>query len=779
VDFENNSEFLKRLLATFQVEARDHVKTISSGLIDLEREPNGPRQQEIIESIFRGAHSLKGAARAVNMTVVEALCKSLEDVFASLRNQKIEATTDLIDLLHEAVDKLELALSASPDETLRPEQFKFEELKVRLEDAAASKQSTLPRARREDQGKTLESNEAPAPEPVGSEAEILLPDSSRLPHAAARDTIRVPRNKLNPILLQAEELMSAKLSSRQRVRELEEIDSTLASWMAVLGQNRQEFQKLRYSLERSDESGAADRPQLAGLAELLEWNELQVRQLKSKVAAAKRSAAFESHAIGLNVDQLLEDTKEIMMTSLSSFLESFPRMVRDLSRDCGKEAQLVVRGGEVEMDKRILEELKDPFIHLLRNCIEHGIETPEVRKKKNKPARGTITLAISQADNRIEILLSDDGTGIDVEKVKARAVRMGNLSEQEAATVPDTEALPLVFVSGVSTNPIVTDISGRGLGLAIVRENVSKVGGSISLETVRDKGTSFRLVLPITAAAYRGIIVKVEDQLFVLPTTNVERALRIDRKTVKTVENQQTIEFDGQAVSLVRLGKALGLTQQSRSGDDDAQSRLPALLLSRDEKRVAFLVDEIVSEQEILIKSLGGQLPELSNIAGATLLSSGRLVPVLNVHALMMATASADSYFTEPHPEAEGESRKTRTRILVVEDSITARTLLKNILETSGYDVNTAVDGIDALTQLHSREFDVVLSDVDMPRMNGFNLTAKIRGDRKLNELPVILLTSLESREDKERGIEVGANAYIIKSDFDQSNLLEIVRRFA
>jgi two-component system chemotaxis sensor kinase CheA len=467
--------------------------------------------------------------------------------------------------------------------------------------------------------------------------------------------------------------------------------------------------------------------------------------------------------------------KKACMLPFAPFLEIFPKLVRDISREQGKEVEWVSKGGEVAVDRRILQEIKDPLIHLVRNCLDHGIEKPEERKGKQKPPRGTVTLTVTQRDdNRVEILVSDDGAGVDAAKVRGAVVKLGLASPEEAAALDEPRLLSFLFQSGVSTSPLITDISGRGLGLAIVREKVEKLDGTVSVEARPDRGATFRIVLPLTLTTSRGILVRVQEYSFVLPTAHVERVVAVRKEEIKTVENRETIELAGQAVSLVRLESVLELPP--RPAATDAAAPVPAVVLHAAGKRIAFLVDEISAEQEVLVKSLGPQLLHVRNVAGATVLGTGKVVLILNVPDLMQSAVRATAVPAKAGAVA-GETTAARKSILVAEDSITARTLLKGILESAGYNVKTAVDGLDALTTLRAEAFDAVVSDVDMPRMNGFDLTAKIRTDKKLSELPVVLVTALESRADRERGMDVGANAYLVKSSFDQSNLLEVVRR--
>ncbi|HEX2769024.1 MAG TPA: response regulator, partial [Geobacteraceae bacterium] len=313
----------------------------------------------------------------------------------------------------------------------------------------------------------------------------------------------------------------------------------------------------------------------------------------------------------------------------------------------------------------------------------------------------------------------------------------------------------------------------RGLGLAIVREKVEKLGGTVTVTTEPRAGTTFRLLLPLTLATFRGIIVRVGEQPFIFPAPRVERVARIARSTVKSVENRETVELGGTVLSFVRLADLLELPRQDSKGKEPDFVQL--LVLENEGKRLAFGVDEVLGEEEILVKSLGSQLTRVRNVAGATVLGTGKVVPILHPGDLLKSAVKGAAMAGAFLERVDGET--ARKSLLIVEDSITARTLLKNILETAGYETLSAVDGLDALTLIRTEEIDLVVSDVDMPRMNGFDLTSRIRASREFADLPVVLVTSLDSREDRERGIEAGANAYIVKSSFDQSNLLDVIKR--
>ncbi|MBF0204567.1 MAG: response regulator [Desulfamplus sp.] len=373
----------------------------------------------------------------------------------------------------------------------------------------------------------------------------------------------------------------------------------------------------------------------------------------------------------------------------------------------------------------------------------------------------------------VELTVSDDGRGIDIGKLKAAAVKLGKISPNDADELDIAKAELLAFQSGITTSPIVTDISGRGLGLAIVQEKVEKLGGTISVESMRGQGVRFTLLLPVTIASFRGIFIRSAGQVFIVPTTNVERVMRIKPEEIQTVENRNIICVDCRNVPLVSLSDALELSRTKESGD---QSRfIQAFILKYAGKRIAFSVEEILRDDEGLVKNLGSHLSKVRAVSGAAIYGKGNIAPIIHVPDLMDCAVNVTKRDASSHVQTEVSEKKS---VLVAEDSVTSRMLLKNILESGGYFVKTAVDGIDALTALKENRYDILVSDVDMPRMNGFMLTEKIRNDKVLSDLPVILVTARDSREDRERGIDSGANAYIVKSSFEQSNLLEVIQRF-
>ncbi len=753
---KKKEDFLKRLLATFRVEADEHINALSSGLIQLEKTTDDGDRTAIIETLYREAHSLKGAARSVDLSEIESICQHLESVLGKLKHRGLVYDPGIFDVLHRAVDII--GQLNTPGIQAMPETHGITR---QLEDIENGSFVPPPPA--------VENHTAPQTgpktgKPAASRREILEAVEARRrqkkqelngkkdketikPKKTSKEyrtgTIRLSTRKLEDVLLQSEEMIYGKLSLNRFVDQVSEIREDLDAWAKKPG----------------------------------EVAPGHIKNLQGKIREFSKSLQNDRRTMGTLIDTHLEDMKGLLMLPFSTLTEGFPKTVRDLARDKGKKIDIVIRGAESEIDKRVLEAVKDPLMHLIRNAVDHGIESPREREKQGKSEGGSIRMTISRLESRkVEIRLSDDGAGIDIDKVKEKSIQSGILTKEETQKQTDAEILETIFHSEFSTSPLITDISGRGLGLAIAREKVEKPGGVISVETEMGKGTTFRITLPLTLATFRGVLVKTGNSTFIVPTLNVERVLRVRSEEIKTVENRETIIIDRRVVSLVPLAAVLGLRQAAQTTGTTRFQKAPdliqVLVLNAEGTRIAFSVDQVLEEEEVLVKGLGSQLKRVINISGAALLSSSDVVPILNVSDLLKSAVNVSI-----SPSKRGAKEKKSKAVLLVEDSITSRILLKNILESAGYRVTVAVDGLAGWTTLRQTPFDLVISDVDMPRMNGFELTAKIRADKTLSPTPVVLVTGMESREDREKGIEVGADAYIIKSSFDQSNLLSVLKK--
>ena len=758
---DKDSVLLKRLLATFKAEAAEHIQAISTGLIELEQAPSAEAQAQVVEQIFREAHSMKGAARSVGLKDIESLCQALESVLAALKRREIASCRETLDLLHLTVNVLTELLAGIEATNQLQDKTRIRDLLDRLSDTARG-QSPVEKTPLEEEQHSSGIQKA---QPVEA-----FPPSLQ---SGTTDMMRISKTKLNSIMLQGESFISVKQSLAQQAAELGAIAAAARlarkDWQLIMPDVHEYLGKNagNHDISVSDEKRKE-------VLAFFETQEEEIANIAHGLAGLSASADRELRSISTQVDGFLEELKSVSMLPFSSLLEILPKIIRDLSHDQGKEARFVHVGGELEIDKRILDELREPLIHLIRNCIDHGIEKPETRTALEKQRLGTISIEVTHRDGRtVEITASDDGQGVDHDAIKSSAIKVGVITREQADALDDRQTLELMFRSGVTTSPIITDISGRGLGLAIVGERVEKLGGVVCCESTRGKGAAFCMLLPLTLATFRGVLVRCADKPYVIPTVGLERTVRVRKDEIKTVENRETLALDGRTVPFVPLRSVLELPLGGKQ--NEAHEYTHAAVLGARDNRIAFGVDEVLGEQEVLAKGLGRHLRRVRNVSGATVLGTGKVVPILNVSDLLKSAVRISSTaLTITPPE---EVPEERISLLVVEDSITSRTLLKNILEASGYDVQTAMDGMEAWTALKTGTFNIVISDVDMPRMNGFDLTAKIRADRKLAETPVILVTALETREDRERGIDVGANAYIVKSSFDKSNLLEAIKR--
>lgn len=820
-------ELLEMLMETYRTEGLEHLKTISAGLLELERAPDPERVKEILEEIFRSSHSLKGGARIINLTIVEFLCQSLEELFSALRKGTLGLSQPLLDLMLETSDVVEQIIS-SPTPDSPPVLIKSTALilRNRLEAAlcpttaqavalqplpvppiiadecppspcgmpalsqveggtgcggicqkTTSIQNSTVRGISDDITSQRREVTSPTPRPPPAEerggmpvpATSIASTSSpeavplREPSAApagevaggARrkpsvETVRIPANRLDSLLIQAEELIYLKLAMRQNILGLKgfanDLDVILHEYAADREPTRNMLKELTCSLAT----------------------------LGSRILLHKRACEEDSRLAAGMVETLILDAKTLLMFPFSSVTDALVKMVRDLARDQGKEVEFQVLGEGIEVDNRILQELKDPLVHILRNSIDHGIELPAERQAAGKPRRASLRLSAACIDNgKVEVVIRDDGRGIDRDRVKSAAVNRGAISREEAEFLSDAEALRLIFRSGVSSRSEVTHLSGRGLGLAIVEEKAEKLGGVVKVTSTPGGGTTFTLTIPLSLATFRGIQIRIGEQRFALPTTNVRKVCRVSGQAIKTVETRDTILFDGRTVPVVSLADVLGIPTAVRGNDHRT-----VMLLGAGDELVAFDLDEVISEDDLLAKGLGPQLKRVKNISGATVLGNGTVVPILNANDLLKSAMGCHYRGSSARLEPVTAPAQNRARrVLVTDDSITSRTLLKNVLESYGYEVKTACDGFDALAILQAEEFDLATLDVEMPRMDGFELTARIRATERLMRLPVILVTGLDSAEDKKKGIDAGADAYIVKSSFDQSNLLDIIRK--
>jgi two-component system chemotaxis sensor kinase CheA len=490
-----------------------------------------------------------------------------------------------------------------------------------------------------------------------------------------------------------------------------------------------------------------------------------------------RTKTYEDSAkLETVANELQSGIHSLRLLPFSTIFNLFPRTVRDLAKQQGKEVNLLLEGGDNSVDKRILEEMKDPLLHLLRNAIDHGIETPQERQKFGKPPTATIRLRGYQFGSTVSIEVSDDGRGLDVNAIKQAAMRQGIRSESELAQMSTAQIQALIFAPGFSTRTAVTEISGRGVGLDVVHDRVESLKGSIQVEFTPQKGCLFRITLNSSLFTTDALIVRVSEHPYAIPVQFVESMQLVSPQEVFTDGGSQTLSFEGESVSVAWLADLLGLRLQAPTSTKAlhaASKTLSCMILRIGSERLALLVDEILEQQDIVLRPQSQLLKRVRNISGATILGTGEVCMVLNPTDLFKSAHKAIISVTV---QELARATQVKQKILLVEDSIPIRTQMKRILEAAGYEVTAAVDGEDGFNKLKGNTFAAVVSDVQMPNLDGLELVAKMRQLDQYKDLPVILVTTLASEEDKLQGHQVGANAYITKGDFEQGVLLDTLR---
>jgi two-component system chemotaxis sensor kinase CheA len=836
-----STKIREQIISSFRAELAEHVQTLNDGLLAVEQQRvSGVEKEETLGNLFRAAHSLKGAARAVGVNAIEQLAHALEDVLSALQHEKLVASPEMFTACYKAVDAIQATQVAYEDGETTPPSQSLQALvaldafrsagKTEPHAAVGSKpvvaqleppieqpqgQKTVPANSKilseniladiiadvkdvvSDRGtstakpvvkppeppKSPVTNEPEPAVPVSSVAQLEPPQPTTLQSPSSDETIRVSVSKLDSLMEQLSELLVTKIHAQQRLEQVREAQEFMALWQKEWVAVRSAYSRLARHGVNHESTGeelmasASRRKELENLLEYVGASQERMREMSGLIDTLYREYNSDTLQMALVIDGLEDEIKRVRMLPFNTITGTFARMVRDIVQTHGKQAVLEITGGEVEMDKRILEQIKDPLIHLLRNALDHGIEKPEQRLALGKPAHGTIKLAVEYSGKDVTITVADDGAGMDIEAIRRSAVRR-NIPNAVAFT--ESELVELIYHTGFTTNPIITDVSGRGVGMDVVRNNIESLHGQINLVWTPNQGSCFILTVPTSLTSSHGLLVRVSDQAFAIPLNSIIRILQISPEEVVSLGGQDTLRYDGKPILLVHLGDVLGLPHLNRSRN--GASRLPVVVLSAVERRMAFVVDELINEQEVVIKGLGRQLTRVGGIAGASVMGNGEVTLILQVADLIKLAVHGNNRSVlgpaQPSEIAIVAETPAQRRILVVDDSITTRTLEKNILEAAGYDVKLANDGLEAINLILSTDLpDLIISDIAMPRLDGFELTKKLKNDENTGRIPVILVTSLDSQEDKARGIEVGADAYIVKSSFDQTNLLETIEQ--
>ena len=748
----------------FRIESAEHLQRLSDGLLRLEEAPS---DKTTLEEVFRTVHSLKGASRMLGLPDIQSVAHHFEEILGKAARDEISLSSSFIDVMYRCLD----AVGKLVNEAVTGEAsgvVAADLLSILKQETTVSGKNS-PTDDHAIPGDAVPEDNAGQDPPSGEEAERLpspstaAEDLSRLASSSARahnepfiiETVRVETRKLDLLMTQAGELSVAKLRIAQRLVELEEI---MGKWEELAGE-------IRGSRANSGDLQA-------GASRFAPFLERFMSALHD-----------DSDRLDSVTGILDEEIRAIRLLPMSTVFNLFPRMVRDISREQAKEAHLIVEGGETTADKRILEEMKDPLMHIIRNAIDHGIETPEEREREGKPRTGMIRLAARRTPSNIIIEVTDDGRGLDTEAIRRSARKIRRWRDEELDAMPPEEVRSLIFVSGLSTSSFVSDLSGRGVGLNVVRRNVERLKGEVAVESAPPGGCAIRIKLPITLATARVLIVSTGSLRYALPVEYVVKSYPLPKREIFTIEGHKAVIFDNRAISVVRLAEILKIRRHDRVAGNGAteqvenvrgEEKVPCIIINAGVELFGLLVDELLDEQEFVLKPESSIQMHLRGISGATILGTGEVCMVLNPPEIAADLPRRGGEIGNDAPVAETERKKI---ILLAEDSLTTRTQMKRIMDGAGYEVVAAVDGADAFARLATLPFDAIVSDICMPNMDGLTLTRKVRREKRYSELPVILVTMLASEEDKRKGLEAGANAYITKPAFDQKLLLDTLRR--
>jgi two-component system, chemotaxis family, sensor kinase CheA len=715
----------QKLLATFQIEHRDHIEQIRSLLAMIEKTSGQPQGTELDE-VFRRAHSLKGAARAVDLHQVEGLAHRLETLFSRVRQGQMPLDKSVAGVVQQVLDASEDCVMALGEN--RPT-LGFE-----------------PALRALEQVLQIEPGPADRIEPEAAPA-------TPVPAFQPLEMVRITTQNFDGLLRSAGGLLGECQRQNQLTVQLQD----LSHQIAVLEKESETVQRQLAA------------PEFARIRSYFDSSKRQTRVLANQTRSVRRLHQRCSWGINRLGKQLQLDVWRARMVPAESLLEGYRKMMRDLARDEGKEIEFHAVSTGVHADRRILEALKDPLIHILRNAVNHGIELPHERVAKGKPQVGSVSLRIGSVGQRLTILVEDDGRGVDFARAAEVAVRQGILSEADAASRSPEQLALILFRAGFSTSQSVTELAGRGMGLSVVHEAIRRLQGNVELHPRDGGGTAIQMSVPLSISTHKLLMVDCCGWPFAIPIHVVERLHRIKQESVSTVEGEPVVLLGGQPVRLFSLNQMLGLTTSSEVTPKKVLS-VAALRLKSGLTAVA--VDAFLWESDAVIQDLGSVAPD--GISGAILLEDGKIAMVINPDELMESSGPRQQAFWNPPKMALGQPLPS---ILVVDDSMTTRALEKSILEANGYLVRVAVDGVEALDCLGKEKVDLVITDIQMPRMDGFDLLEAMKKNPDLNKIPVIVVTSLDRREDQERGLQLGADAYIVKRKFDQAELLSAIRQ--
>lgn len=753
----------QKLLAAFDVEHREHlvhIRTFLSGLAE-ERDssPEAPKRE--LEEAFRAAHSLKGAARVVDLKTVTEIAHRLEAIFLHIQSYKQTITAPLLAKVSEALDRIEDIVIASRNNENQPDASliikDLDDLLFNQDRSLADVKSPL-----EATGPRPASSPKPFQPPVVAVQKTAYANVSSLTPTFA--TMRLRAEHFDRLIRTAAEVINFS-------RNQEENAAKLRNMIQVVGNMEKEWGNFQKHSAKYSRQASSD-PDAEKLVKYLGFIETQIRGLSRQLRSVTSDQKNDTFALRILSQQLQEDVHTARLVPASDVFESFGKMMRDLAKDENKFLDFRTVGMEIEADRVVLQALKDPVMHVLRNALSHGIETNTKRALSSKSQTGKISLRLEVAGGRLIIIVADDGHGLDVEAIGIKALEAGLCSAQELEDMPVEELWQLIFHPGFSTAQDITEISGRGVGLSVVKDTIERLQGEIVIDSSPGTGCQFKISVPLSISTRRLLLMVSHGQTFAVPTHSVQCVHRAKIEDLITVEDRPVITVGGLYIPVMPLSQLLHMETKDLESNSD---NLTFAIIKFGEKRLAVVVDGLIGEREGLVKSLGAPLHRSKRFEGGLMLDRGKVALVVTPSALFEAFHQLRHGHLTDILQKRTEHKKLR--ILVVDDSFTTRILEKSILEAKGYQVDVAVDGVEALSFLEKNSVDLVITDIEMPRMDGLTLLQKIRSQSKIAKLPVIIVSSRDQRDERERGMKLGADAYLLKQEFSQKILLDTIRQ--
>ncbi len=725
---------MSRFIARFVEEARDHIDQLESGVATLEQDPT---KQESINVIFRSAHTIKGSSRMLKLITISETAHKLEDVLGCLRENSIQFTPELGRLIYQAIDAIaSLVDIAEKKETLPDIDDKL------CNALALAAKGEMQTATTQDEKKQSSDEQV-----ITTTAKAT---ATATPTSQENKTVDNAANKKdNTIVLNSSDTVRIRLS---KLDELIKLMGEVVSSHAMMHQGIVDFKQLHLSINAVINN---DNNEKSIVGEQLNTFE---KKFRHDVLSQQ-----------MLMEELHDKALTLRMLPLAIVFDPAARLIRELARSTGKEVECEIKGSEIELDRQLIDKLSDPIVHLIHNAVDHGIETPKERQAAGKTSHGKIQVIAHQDSGWVVITISDNGRGMSLEKIRQKAINKGLYTQEEVDNFSDNDVMEFIFLPGFSTNAIITDLSGRGVGLDVVKKAIiESLQGTIDIDS-DNSGTSFTLKLPLSLAIMRILLCQVAHHAFAFSAQYVSSIVRIQENALKHVADRRAITIGSEFIPVLPLAELLGIKANSQQQGEE----LLLVIVKTHHEKLALIIDDLIDELDMVIKPLPAHMQSLKLASGVVMTGKRELVSVLNVSELMKNASSLRSGIKQ---EVKEQATSINYHVLVVDDSLNTREIEKDVLEASGYQVSTAEDGMDALNKARLEDFDAILTDVEMPRMDGFELTKQLREDERFKHTPIIIVTSREKQEDKLRGIEVGADAYIVKGDFEQSNLVETLQ---